>query len=126
MDFGLSRRERVVSTKKTRTHSTILNETEDILASIDQPGNQPCFSSPNSTNMADMNFTEINSANHHANISDQKIDNTNKSFNRIDEVIEARINKNEAYLAQLKSIDLKKYSFPNETKPKTDYTYAKT
>ncbi len=115
----------MVLTKKTRTQSTILNETDVILASVDQPGDQRCYSSPNSTNTAEMNFTEINSGNR-ANVSGQQMNHTNRSFTRIDEVIEAKIKDNEAYLAKLKSIDLKKYSYPNENKPKTDYTYAKT
>jgi hypothetical protein len=139
MDFGLSRREeshtstnrRELLQVKTRK-SSILNETDVILASGDQPGNSACYSSPNSTNVADIHFEEQHShlrvnmsSSGHGN-SEQKNISHSRSFGRDDSALEAKIKTNEAYLAQLKSIDLKKYSFPNENKPKTDYTYART
>lgn len=129
MDFGLSRRpDREARTLKTRTHSTILNETDIILAGVDQPGNKACYSSPNSTNIAEVNFTN-NQSNHNQSNTNHSINtsrNNSRSYSRHEEIVEAKIKVNEAYLTQLKSIDLKKYSFPNETKPKTDYTYANT
>ena len=42
------------------------------------------------------------------------------------EMNEEKLKEKEKILKQLQSIDLTKYSFPNETKPKTEYTYAKT
>lgn len=55
------------------------------------------------------------------------------SYQRVKKVIYENVEANEALLKQkenalnhLKSIDLSKYSFPNENKPKTDYTYAKS
>lgn len=124
MDFGLSRRtsERRVTTK-TRTNSTILNETDIILAGPNNPGPGNCVSSPNSTNVAEMNFTTTQQ-----NVTQNASQSMNNSRNvsKHEEIVEARIRTNEAYLAQLKSIDLSKYKGPNENKPKTDYTYAKT
>ncbi len=117
MDFGLSRRVSGRVPTKTRTNSTILNETDIILAGPNQPGQGKYYSSPNSTNVAEMDFT-TNQQNHSMNSS--------RNVSRHEEIVEARIRTNEAYLAQLKSIDLSKYQGPNENKPKTDYTYAKT
>lgn len=52
------------------------------------------------------------------------------SFQRIRKVvtedIDQLIRAKEDYVKNLRSIDLNKFSFPNENKPKTDYTYAKT
>lgn len=132
MDFGLSRRlERC--TTKTRTSSTILNETDVILAGDSHPGTTGCVSSPNSTNIAEMNFSSNSGLKNQDNISkhtnttiNNSMDQSRGNISRHDEVVDQKIKVYEAYLSQLKSIDLKKYSFPNENKPKTDYTYANT
>ena len=42
------------------------------------------------------------------------------------EMNEEKLKIKERMLQQLQSIDLTKYSFPNERKPKTEYTYANT
>jgi SUN domain-containing protein 1/2 len=42
------------------------------------------------------------------------------------EMNEEKLKVKEKMLRQLQSIDLSKYSFPNENKPKTEYTYANT
>jgi hypothetical protein len=42
------------------------------------------------------------------------------------EMNEEKLKLKEQMLKHLQSIDLSKYSFPNENKPKTDYTYAST
>ena len=42
------------------------------------------------------------------------------------EMNEEKLKIKERMLQQLQSIDLTKYSFPNEHKPKTEYTYANT
>lgn len=131
MDFGLSRRVDKERAAKKRTNSTILNETDVILSGKDMPGSGACYSSPNSTNITEMNFTHSNTSKQNINSSlsntiNQSLDNSRGNLSRYEEVKEARIKTNEAYLNHLKSIDLKKYSFPNENKPKTDYTYART
>lgn len=117
MDFGLSRRasERRVTTK-TRTNSTLLNETDIILAGPNNPGPGNCVSSPNSTNVAEMNFTttQQNVTNQNVSQSYGNSMNTSRNVSRHEEIVEARIRTNEAYLAQLKSIDLTKYQGPNE------------
>lgn len=40
--------------------------------------------------------------------------------------VDAELRAKEEHLAHLRSIDVSKYASPNETKPKTDYTYANT
>ena len=121
MDYGLSQRTNFAN--RGRTHSTILDETNNqILASNNQPAptSQRCFSSPNSTSQANNDIVELNisltNSGQRANttIENQQNRSQHNSFVRIDEVIDAKIKINEAYMAQLKSIDLKKYSFPNE------------
>lgn len=114
MDFGLSRRETIV---KTRTHSTILNETDvQILASQNQPANKGCYSSPNSSGIVDMNFTASNSGlkKDIINTSSNTINQNQHSFSSYDEMVNAKLRENEAYRKHLNSIDLTKYSFPNE------------
>lgn len=100
-------------TSKTRTNSTILNETDIILAGPNNPGPGNCVSSPNSTNVAEMNFTTTQQNVTNQNVSHSSM-NTSRNVSRHEEIVEARIRTNEAYLAQLKSIDLTKYQGPNE------------
>ncbi|CAF0803999.1 unnamed protein product [Brachionus calyciflorus] len=65
------------------------------------------------------------SASHNPNSSNDGI-----SFQRVKkafyEPADELLKQKENMLQHLKSIDLSKYSFPNENKPKTDYTYAKS
>ena len=50
---------------------------------------------------------------------------SNRTIAEIDDEIETKISITQRLLNALRSIDLTKYSSPNEDKPKTDYTYAK-
>jgi hypothetical protein len=132
MDFGLSRK---TNTKMVRKES-LLNETAEILSGPNLPTKNPCFSSPNSTNIGEVNFNGMASFNMHNELSNNNqnskskqqesfnqfkvpnaANNLDHSSNRIstfDEIIEAKIKANEDYLNHLKSIDLRKFSFPNE------------
>ena len=44
----------------------------------------------------------------------------------VNDISDAEIKLKEEYVSRLKSIDLNQFSFPNEMKPRTDYTYART
>ncbi len=111
MDFVYSRR-----VTKTRT-STILNESDvKVVASQENPSTTRYYSSPNSTQVTDINFqvNKTNMLNTSGGRNNQSMETSRHNSSRHDEVIEAKIKANENYLKQLKSIDLTKYSFPNE------------
>ena len=102
MEFAYSKK-----VSKTRT-SSILNETDCIVSSQENPSTARYYSSPNSTQVADMNITNSN------NKQNQSMETSRHNVSRHDEVLEAKIRANEKYIKELKSIDLSKYSFPNE------------
>lgn len=74
------------------------------------------------------NININNISNSSTNISQEML-----SYQRVKKVVydsaqsnEYQLKEKEQMLNHLKSIDLAKYSFPNENKPRTDYTYAKS
>lgn len=132
-----------MNTRKSTTRQmgeTMLSPNNNTLSGL---VDYPYYSSPNVTNFEGLNdidmstnglqrqsltkqiITSNDSANSHDIISSYVVKKviTNTSFQR-DRDDELRVKEN--YLNHLKSIDITKFSYPNETKPPTDYTYAKT
>jgi len=90
------------------------------LKDIDVSGN--CITRIVQSNSSKLQAPLIQSTNNDV-ISSQVIKKviTHQNIQREEEL---RVKEN--YLQQLKSIDISKFSYPNENKPATDYTYAKT
>jgi len=95
----------------------------------------PCHENAKTFNSSELNLSgaqNLHQSHHyhhqhhlHSNSSHHSF-TSQKIITQVDVQLEAEIKAKERYLQDLQSIDLAKFGFANEGKPRTDYTYANT